>query len=152
MVGYGRQAFLSQSEEDRKAAEAREATALAEAKDMQRLVLEAEEKLLDVNAELEVPPNIIFMKICVQMYVLFVGEHLLLTWYIGICVLLLRVRTIPAGQTATEMVILGVNGRGKAFACMYPRFQFCAFGSYRCDTRNTPSADRASRLTRLLVA
>lgn len=49
-----RQAFLSQSEDDRAAAEAREAAAVSEAKGMQQAVRAAEERLQDANAELEV--------------------------------------------------------------------------------------------------
>ncbi|CAN0067760.1 unnamed protein product [Ectocarpus fasciculatus] len=47
------QAFLSQSEDDRKAAEDREEAAVSEAKGMQQVVREAEERLQDAKAELE---------------------------------------------------------------------------------------------------
>lgn len=48
------QGLLSQSEEGREAAEAREGAALSEAKDMQQAARAVEEKLLSTNAELEV--------------------------------------------------------------------------------------------------
>lgn len=56
LIARDRQAFLSQSEDDRKAAEGREAAAASEAKGMQQAVREAEERLQDAKAELEVQP------------------------------------------------------------------------------------------------
>lgn len=76
------QALLSQSEEDREAAEAREGKALSEAKGMRQAVREAEERLLNTNAELEVT---FFAKLYLlllelahlrlQMYFVFMCEH-----------------------------------------------------------------------------
>lgn len=56
LIVRNRQAFLSQSEDDRKAAEEREAAAASEAKGMQQAVREAEDRLQDAKAELEVHP------------------------------------------------------------------------------------------------
>lgn len=86
----GRQSFLSQSEDDRSAAEAREAAAVSEAKGMQQAVRAAEERLQQAHAELEVSciPRGAHRTFCRMLP----KVSLPLLWQRGVCFMLLFVR------------------------------------------------------------